>query len=315
VVLFDPGTGLAPTNLGWSSGDLAAAGDHQRRCVQAFTLPALPPDSNAWSVEQITLEGFEPDTSATEFLNYEIFARTSMDQDVQEADSLEQLLEVGPIDPAAVIDDAYPNEFTLLVTGLYMQPGDYWLTFWASNSSALPGEPQTIESNIAWFTNAPDGINNSCTVNTPPPAAGYDGCAPSDPDGQAPGTPSMLRARVWPPAALPSDGFGGYWLPPEVMDVAPGDDPTPDPADLYNAAFRLRGTAVLVAPPCPCDCAPSDGGDGVVNVQDFLAMLAQWGDPALPPATCDCAPDGGDGIVNVQDFLKILADWGDCPTE
>ena len=69
---------------------------------------------------------------------------------------------------------------------------------------------------------------------------------------------------------------------------------------------------VSTASDCPCDCAPT-GGDGLVNVSDFLALLAQWGDPALPPGTCDCAPEGGDGIVNVSDFLKILADWGDCP--
>jgi len=307
VVLYDPGTGMAPTNLGWSSGDLAVAGDHQRRCVQAFTLPPLPAgEVDAWAVEQITLEGFEADTSAAEFLNYEIFARTSLDQDIQEADSVDALLEVGPMVFADIVDADYPNEFTLLVTGLYMDPGDYWLTFWATNSSALPGEPQPIESNIAWFTNGPDGINNFCTVNTPTPAAGFDGCAPSDPDGQAPGTPSMLRARVWPPGAPPSDGFGGYWLPDTVMTVAPGDDPTPDPADLYNAAFRIRGTAVVAPVPCFCDC--NSEPDGVVNTQDFLALLAQWGSDG----SCDCKQPP-DGVVDTQDFLAILATWGDCP--
>jgi hypothetical protein len=56
---------------------------------------------------------------------------------------------------------------------------------------------------------------------------------------------------------------------------------------------------------CPCDCA--DGGDGVVNVVDFLALIAEWGGPGA----CDCA-DGRDGIVNVLDFLAIIADWGPC---
>jgi hypothetical protein len=61
----------------------------------------------------------------------------------------------------------------------------------------------------------------------------------------------------------------------------------------------------LVTEDCPCDCA--DGGDGVVNVLDFLALIAEWGGPGA----CDCA-DGGDGIVNVLDFLAIIADWGPC---
>jgi hypothetical protein len=46
----------------------------------------------------------------------------------------------------------------------------------------------------------------------------------------------------------------------------------------------------------------------VVNVQDFLAMLAQWGGDG----SCDCN-NPPDGVVNVQDFLQILATWGDCP--
>ena len=302
VVLFNG----AGTNLGWSSGDIGPD-DHYRRTAQAFTLPPLPPgDADAWSVEQITLEGFDPASGEiNEFLNYQIFARTSLDQDIQEADTVEALLEVGPIVFADIVND--DTEFTLLITGMFMQPGDYWLTFWASNSTApAPGEPQVTPSNIAWFTNAPDGINNFCTENTPPPAVGYDGCAPSDPDGQVPGTISMLRAKVWPPGALPSDGFGGYWLPPEVLDVDPANDPTPDPDDLYNAAFRIRGTAVVEPIPCPCDC--NSEPDGVVNTQDFLALLAQWGGPG----SCDCKQPPDD-VVDTKDFLAILATWGDCP--
>jgi hypothetical protein len=54
---------------------------------------------------------------------------------------------------------------------------------------------------------------------------------------------------------------------------------------------------------CPWDCA---NGDGVVNVVDFLALLAQWGEPG----SCDF---DGDGVVNVVDFLDMLAWWGPCP--
>ncbi|MHC4141971.1 MAG: hypothetical protein ACYSUF_08875 [Planctomycetota bacterium] len=56
---------------------------------------------------------------------------------------------------------------------------------------------------------------------------------------------------------------------------------------------------------CPCDCA--DGGDGVVNVVDFLALIGEWG----TAGACDCA-DGGDGTVNVVDFLAMIGVWGPC---
>jgi hypothetical protein len=56
---------------------------------------------------------------------------------------------------------------------------------------------------------------------------------------------------------------------------------------------------------CPCDCA--DGGDRVVNVVDFLALIGEWGGSGA----CDCA-DGGDGVVNVVDFLALIGVWGPC---
>ena len=53
---------------------------------------------------------------------------------------------------------------------------------------------------------------------------------------------------------------------------------------------------------CPWDCG---NGDGIVNVVDFLALLAQWGEPG----SCDFDGDG----VGVTDFLDMLAWWGPCP--
>jgi hypothetical protein len=62
----------------------------------------------------------------------------------------------------------------------------------------------------------------------------------------------------------------------------------------------------LAVPPCPCDC--DTPADGVVNVVDFLALVAQWGGTG----TCDCAQPP-DGVVNVVDFLDLIAFWGPCP--
>jgi Tol biopolymer transport system component len=76
-----------------------------------------------------------------------------------------------------------------------------------------------------------------------------------------------------------------------------------DTNGLRDGFVRDRGP---ISPPCPCDCeAPPDG---TVDVGDFLALLAQWGNPG----TCDCE-DPPDGVVDVGDFLAILAAWGTCP--
>jgi hypothetical protein len=56
---------------------------------------------------------------------------------------------------------------------------------------------------------------------------------------------------------------------------------------------------------CPADCALPQNGQ--VNVNDLLALLAQWGWPGL----CDIAPPYG--VVNVNDLLALLAAWGACP--
>ncbi len=54
---------------------------------------------------------------------------------------------------------------------------------------------------------------------------------------------------------------------------------------------------------CPADCGGDNDGD--VGINDFLALLAQWGSPG----SCDF--DGGG--VGINDFLDLLAAWGPCP--
>ncbi len=54
---------------------------------------------------------------------------------------------------------------------------------------------------------------------------------------------------------------------------------------------------------CPYDCEPDP--DGHVGINDFLALLGQWG----TPGSCDV--DGGN--VGINDFLGLLANWGLCP--
>jgi hypothetical protein len=301
-VLFN-GSG---SNLGWSSGNLdppqPPGCDGQRRCVQAFTMPPLPAAALAteWTIEQLGIEGFDPGGVTNEFINYEIFTRTSLEVPPVPADSVLTIEEV-PFDSSANVDAATTEVILLLGRGdLTLPPGDYWLTFWASNST-----PDSVPADFAWFTNAPDGINVACTVNFPPPAdpcvpPTFEGCLPSDPDGQPAGYRAMFRARMY-----PVPGFGAYTLTPEVLDVNPDSDPTPDPADLHNAAMRFRGTA-YEAGTCPEDCDGSN--DNLVDILDFLAVLAQWGEIG---GTCDMGL--GDPGVGINEFLAVLGQWGTCP--
>jgi len=58
----------------------------------------------------------------------------------------------------------------------------------------------------------------------------------------------------------------------------------------------------------------SDGGpgdidtDGVVDVRDFLVLLADWGPCPVAPGCCR-ADVNGDGQVGIGDFLLILGAW------
>ncbi len=43
-----------------------------------------------------------------------------------------------------------------------------------------------------------------------------------------------------------------------------------------------------------------------MDIDDFLAVIAQWG----MKGTCDF---DGDSEVDIDDFLAVIANWGVCP--
>ncbi len=88
------------------------------------------------------------------------------------------------------------------------------------------------------------------------------------------------------------DGNPRFVDDPDTIDSGNGAPPVVD-----MGAYEFQGTS------CPWDCEPSPNGD--VGINDFLAVLAQWG----TPGTCDF--DGGG--VGINDFLDLLAAWGPCP--
>jgi len=64
---------------------------------------------------------------------------------------------------------------------------------------------------------------------------------------------------------------------------------------------------IVPLPLCPADIVPK-GGDGVVNVDDLLAVINAWG------ATSGPADVNFDNIVNVDDLLLVINAWGPCPS-
>ena len=58
-----------------------------------------------------------------------------------------------------------------------------------------------------------------------------------------------------------------------------------------------------------CTSCPGDtNGNGLVDTNDILVVLSDWG-------TCQNCPGdvNGDGMVGVDDIIVIIAAWGDCP--
>ena len=51
---------------------------------------------------------------------------------------------------------------------------------------------------------------------------------------------------------------------------------------------------------CPWNCG--GGKDSNIGINEFLALLAQWGSPG----SCDI----DDGGVGIDEFLTVLANWG-----
>jgi hypothetical protein len=56
---------------------------------------------------------------------------------------------------------------------------------------------------------------------------------------------------------------------------------------------------------------PKNPMDGIVDVQDFLFLLAQWG--PCPPGECCLGDLNRDRVIGVADMLLIIEHWGQHP--
>ena len=110
----------------------------------------------------------------------------------------------------------------------------------------------------------------------------------------------------------------GNWY---LMEFALGDVPGFEPTDQFQVRFIASdldsGSVIeagvdgvqLVAAYCDdLGCAADVSGDGTVDVNDLLAVIAAWG-----PCK-NCSEDVDDsGSVDVNDLLTVIASWGPCP--
>jgi hypothetical protein len=75
----------------------------------------------------------------------------------------------------------------------------------------------------------------------------------------------------------------------------------------------LASFVAVGAQDAPAGCEGDINSDGLVNVQDLLSLLAQFGSPVTAEITADI--NGVDDLVNVLDLLLMLGAFGttDCP--
>ncbi|MHC5028372.1 MAG: hypothetical protein ACYTGR_16600 [Planctomycetota bacterium] len=82
-----------------------------------------------------------------------------------------------------------------------------------------------------------------------------------------------------------------------------------DACAVAGGVFEGNGTLCgEVDCPQPPACDEDVTGDGLVDVQDMVEVILQWGPCG------DCSADvNDDGLVDVQDLVAVVLAWGNCP--
>ncbi len=92
------------------------------------------------------------------------------------------------------------------------------------------------------------------------------------------------------------------------------DAQTATGCQVAGGSYQGNGTTCATAncpqPPCNGDITPP-GGNGVVNIDDLVAVLNAFG--PCPGCPEDITPPGGNGVVNIDDLVGVLNAFGPCP--
>jgi hypothetical protein len=146
------------------------------------------------------------------------------------------------------------------------------------------------------ITGASPGVANAVAFDFTPIEAGslFDAGNPA---------PATIPAHPF-----PNPHFPPVYHPPQRMLMAVGSAqsrPVHDVIDIGALEFAPVNT-------CPADVSPPGaGGDNVVNIDDLLMIINNWG-ASGPPGTV-AGDVSGNGLVNIDDLLVVINAWGDCP--
>ena len=90
-------------------------------------------------------------------------------------------------------------------------------------------------------------------------------------------------------------------ISPMLVSVDAAGEPRQAPSDV--GTFEETGGVTT-------DCTGDTDGNGVVDVDDLLAVINNWG--ACTGCDGDIAPKDGNGVVDVDDLLMVTNGWGVC---
>jgi hypothetical protein len=114
------------------------------------------------------------------------------------------------------------------------------------------------------------------------------------------------RAAAWMQTMqlIPSDSFFGQYFGGAIHF----DEDIPIIGSRHHQN-GLHAGAAYVFDAIPTPVSGDITGDGVVNINDLLAVINAWGPCAAPPENCP-ADLTRDGQVNVNDLLTVINSWG-----
>jgi hypothetical protein len=79
---------------------------------------------------------------------------------------------------------------------------------------------------------------------------------------------------------------------------------------------EFRDTFAVIVdfdPLCNTGCPGDVTGNGVIDVDDLLAVIGAWGTPGCGGAAPCCEDFDGNGSVDTSDLLMVINGWGTCP--